>query len=145
MSQPNGDSIPNLWPSERIKVSVLSPAAILKTQAGLLSSLTKGLLIGEVSSAERDADGQILVDHHFDIIAPALGGYRRRILRVCHNADEVYPVTVVNELDGQCTEAKNQDEFQDSIRGIFGSDQLLTTVHSLIARSNDVQLIEEAA
>ena len=39
-------TIPNLWPE--IKVSVVTPYAVLQTQASLLSQATKGLLTAEI-------------------------------------------------------------------------------------------------
>ena len=82
--------IPNLWPTETVSVSTLSPLAILRTQAENLTELTQGLLIGEVTTDDRQEKG---VYHHFDMIAPALDGYRHRILTVKHDPSMLYPVS----------------------------------------------------
>lgn len=82
--------IPNLWPTETVSVNTLSPLAILRTQAENLTNLTQGLLIGEVITDDRQEEG---VYHHFDMIAPALDGYRHRILTVKHDPSMLYPVS----------------------------------------------------
>lgn len=85
-------TIPDLWPPE-VKVDVLSPLVILKTQASYLSSKTGGVLLAQINTTHSNQ----LIQHHFDLIAPALGGYGVRLLAATHAIDNPYPVTVTSE------------------------------------------------
>src|SRR4051812_45259929 len=85
-------TIPDLWPVD-IKLDVLPPVAILKTQEGFLARKTQGLLQAKVSTVATDA----LVQHQLDLIAPGLNFYRERLLSATHAADTLYPVTVSAE------------------------------------------------
>ena len=93
-------AIPNLWPAD-LAVGVVSPRALLKTQASNLSPMTKGLLDGEVLTAA----GHSQVSHRLQLIAPALNGLRRTILTVSHGRDEPYPAWV----DADCFKPDEED------------------------------------
>src|SRR4051794_11804124 len=82
-------TLPDLW-SDDIKVDVLSPLVILRSQEGYLERKTQGLLQAKVATT-RSGDW---VQHQLDLIAPALGGYRRSLLTARHNAEMIYPVFV---------------------------------------------------
>lgn len=166
--------IPNLWPTETVSVSTLSPLAILRTQAANLTELTHGLLIGEVITDDLLEEG---VYHHFDMIAPALDGYRHRILTVKHDPSMLYPVSysvairssIVApparvkmgaaiatgvDLSGVLTPrnskaigpvANTESEFIEALREVFNSGYVLSVINSLIARSNETQPEDDAA
>src|ERR1700733_15750752 len=85
--------ITNLWPDD-LRVDALSPVAILRIQAAKLEELTNGLLEGKVAVLEEE-NGDVQIA--FDVIAPALGGYRHRILVARHDPQFVYLVTVEAE------------------------------------------------
>jgi hypothetical protein len=85
-------TIPNLWPDD-IKVDVLPPLVILRAQASKIHQLTKGVLLGEVTSIE-GSDG--FVTHRLDLIAPALDNRRVRILSATHR-EGFYPVVIEAE------------------------------------------------
>ena len=75
--------MPNLWPPEIVSPTTLSPLAILRMQAQNLTEMTHGLLRGAVNTAD-DSEGNVL--HFFDIVAPALNGYRHHILTIRHSS-----------------------------------------------------------
>jgi len=129
--------IPTLWPTEEISVPVVTPLAILRTQASSLSRLTRGLVEGEVVTVTTDTERDRLVQHQLEIVAPALGGYRRRLLSITHAYGEVYPVTVQDEVVGAEQIAYSQDQCIEAVRGILGSRVMLSVLQSLIARSTD--------
>ncbi len=85
------DTIPNLWSTADLKVSILTPIAILRTQATLLSQTTQRLLVGEVRTTTSDK-GELIID--FDVVVPALNNYRHTLLTVKHTKTENYPATV---------------------------------------------------
>jgi hypothetical protein len=149
------DTIPNLWASD-ISVDVVPPVAILQMQAGILKRMTKGLLEGEVSTTYGNNDR---VQHQLDVIAPALGYYRHRLLSATHDRELVYPVTVEAEcflpagidavlpalkandllqgVDKSKPKAATQEEFLDLVGKVLRSQQVKSLIQSLIARINE--------
>jgi hypothetical protein len=155
------DTIPNLWPTD-IVLNVVSPLAILRTQAGLLSEMTKGLLTAEVATVETDNGA---VRHLLDLIAPALNGYRHRLMSVTHRRDMIYPVTVIAEgfppkfhakvmaqavasisevltplTGGSYPQAATQQEFLEMAGEILHSPEVRSLIQSLIARINEERM-----
>lgn len=149
--------IPNLWPTETVSVEILSPLAILRMQAQNLTELTHRLVIGEVTTDDRQEDG---IYHHFDIVAPALNGYRHRILTIKHDTSMLYPVSYLvakkrdmksstiaswSELLSQEQSgvigpvAMTEADFIKALKEAFNSDFVLSVINSLIARSNEAR------
>jgi hypothetical protein len=156
-------TIPVLW-SDDITVDVLSPVAILRSQTGPLSQITKGLLEAGIETITSDS-GKVQLQ--FDLVAPVLNNFRRRILLATHQKDLVYPVVVEAEcfisedsspilrgiariqsplqvtnqlLEGQRRAATDQ-EFIKLVGEVLRSPQVRSLIQSLIARSNDQKSI----
>jgi hypothetical protein len=155
-------TIPNLWPDD-IKVDVLPPLVILRAQASKIHQLTKGVLLGEVTSTE-DSDG--FVTHRLDLIAPALDNRRARILSVTHR-EGFYPVVIEAECfrpkapprprsrpAGEVTSrffgssewpdpkdwrpiGGGQDEFIRRVGEVLKSKEVRAVIDSLLALSNE--------
>jgi hypothetical protein len=158
-------TIPVLW-SDDISVDVVSPLAILRAQTGPLSRMTKGLLEAEIETITSDSGK---VQHQFDLIAPVLNNFRRRILIATHQRDLVYPVVVEAEfslpddrppnlsavagtrprptdlpLDGRRPAATVQ-EFIKLVGEVLRSPQIRSLIQSLIARSNDLRKTSDSS
>lgn len=139
-------AIPDLW-SDDIRVDVLTPLAILKTQEGILAKKTHGILEAQVTTNYT----QKLVQHDLDLIAPALGYYRERILSATHGQDRVYPVTItaesfrpprkfvgsLGELAPNQKIAETEEAFISLVRDVLQSGEVRGLIQSLIARSNE--------
>jgi hypothetical protein len=84
----------NLWPTDLGDIDALppTPVQILREQAAMLSDSTGRVLEGEVISEADDYDHLV---HSLFIRAPALDGYRYRLISLSHDADKPYPVHVV--------------------------------------------------
>src|SRR5438045_3882631 len=82
--------IPDLWGNE-INVDTLTPVMILNAQAELLRKKTQGVVMAEVSS--RQSRG--IVTLSLDLSAPAVHGFRERIVGVRHHLNRVYPAFVM--------------------------------------------------
>ena len=145
------DLIPDLWPEDVQPLTVLTPLAILRFQAGQLRQRTNGLLEADVQSSER-VDGRM--QHSLDLIAPALNRYRYRLFTVDHEQQMVYPVRVdfpeeedIKDPTGEWRSLKmpgsewatTQDEFLKKIARILQSPRVRSVIHSLLARTNEVQ------
>lgn len=139
--------IPNLWSQKDVKVEVLSPLAILRTQAANLEQMTQGLIEAEVTTTTGES-GEIV--YQLDIIAPVLGGYCHRLLAISHQQDRVYPVKFAVTPDAVLqnvsphgyrafTSAQTEAEFLKNLGEILQSPSINALIQSIIARSNDVQ------
>lgn len=133
-------TIPNLWPE--FNVDVLTPVAILRTQAELLSKNTRGILVGEVETEE--AEGR--VQHRLVVVAPAYNSYRHTLLTVSHDDALPYPVLVkalsllvrTDFDEGEVyPEAADDEELIKLVGRALRSDDTRSTIISLIAKSND--------
>ena len=161
------DSVSNLWPT--IQVDILSPTAIMRKQASLLTQNTQGILEGEVENRS-DSDSNEFVRAAFVIVAPALERYRCELFTIFHVATEPYPVTVFAEglfielnrvgkssliqpvapdhetdfEDQVEVVASSQDEFVEVLRLILRARRTQGIVQSLIARTNEIRLPADA-
>jgi hypothetical protein len=125
-------TIPNLWSEKDIKVEVLSPLAILHTQATNLEQMTKGLIETEITVVTSDKGETV---YQLDLIAPALGGYRHRLFAISHHKDMVYPVKFVlpegqamplyARLDGVGEIAETEAAFLEKLGEVLKSNHSL--------------------
>jgi hypothetical protein len=83
------ETIPILW-SDDIRVDVLTPLAILRTQTEPLRRMTEGRLEAHVTTTTIETR----VVHNLDMIAAALEQTREKILSISHNRTQVYPADV---------------------------------------------------
>lgn len=140
----------NLWP-EDIRADLASPAAILRAQVSHLSRLTNDILAAAhaTSRSESVNEDEIVVTHEFDLLAPALDGYRHRILTARHALIFVYPVRILSfarPTDGRLDVDKDgwrlastELEFVAAVRAILRSREVQSVVDSLLARSNELR------
>src|SRR4051812_24478026 len=90
-------TISGFWPDD-IKAKVQTPLAILQARASELTDMTKGVLVGKVSSTTDSAGDQSY--HSLDAVVPALKNLRQRLLTVRHKINMFYPAYIsVNTLD----------------------------------------------
>ncbi len=150
-------ALESLW-SPDIKPTISSPFVILMQQADALTRQTDGLLVGEGRVRnEEEKSNEIFT---LDIVVPALGGYRQRILTASCRAGMVYPVWIDAELFrpktlgealGAATtvpnfferkklpnEAVSDQEFRELLERVLRSAEVTSLATSLIARANDV-------
>jgi hypothetical protein len=137
--------IPDLWPTDVTVTDVLSPATILRYQAGQLRGKTRNLLEAEVETVP----GENEVTIEFYVVAPALDRYRYLLFSVKHRPDLVYPATIVAEcfnVSGyERPEADGQQEFTKLVGQVLSSRETRSVIHSLIAKSNEGKASSTAA
>jgi hypothetical protein len=119
----------DLWPDDIGVSDLISPIAILKDQASVLAQKTKGLVEGNVTSQAQDTTFYL----YFDIVAPAMGNYRYRLITVIHPV-EFYPLRIQAEFRPEAR-ANSQEEFVEKLREIFSSDKVKSVVRALVAQS----------
>lgn len=125
--------IPILWP-QGLNPDVLTPLAIMRVQESALAKLTRGVLTSEVTV--NTAKDEVSIG--LDLVAPALGNYRQRILNVKHKKGQVYPV----ELEAACFSgfrrpAMTDEEFIAALQEVLSSGTVQSQMLSMMARSND--------
>ncbi len=135
--------IPDLWPNDVALTDIVSPAAILRYQAGQLRAKTRNLLEADVEIVPDDKNVKI----EFYVIAPALDRYRVLLFSVTHRPELVYPVTVIDEClcdeevyderDSGYPEAADQKEFTRLLSIVLASPRTRSVIQSLLARSNE--------
>lgn len=146
-------SIPDLW-GHAISVDVLTPAAILNTQAALLKRKTQGIVIAEL---ETTTDSKNVVTIKLDLVAPAVDSFRASVLAVRHKADYVYPALVSTAAfagkgggtfgdlawggveDRMSQLAETETQFVSFLQDALQSGFILSIVQSLIAKSNEAR------
>ncbi len=144
------------WPSD-IKPDIQTPLAILKPRAAELTQLTKGILVGQVSTTT-DTEKTWLF-HSLDAVAPALNNLRQRLLTVKHRIQMIYPAFVdaevfeaipqhkIRQLAGALApfgqppkrrnEASTDEELIELLKQALNSSQMKSTLVSLIALANE--------
>jgi hypothetical protein len=145
------NEIPDLW-GQDLKLESLTPVMVLNTQAEKLKQRTQGAVYAEVILRKSPKITEIL----FDLRAPAVHGYRFRLLKVRHGDVMVYPAAVISpnmilasralpqpdlvpddhERDISAL-AKSYEEFNKLIGVTFQSPLTRTLLDSLIAKSNE--------
>ena len=142
----------SFWPEVDATLIQL-PEIILVTQAFKLRDNTKGLLEGDVSITETSRNKMVV----FNIIAPALDGYKFELLRVNYETKRPYPAHVNCSFTGEVyagiklqgliphtdedverisVSADTQEEFESLLRLVFGSKEVKGVLQSLLARIN---------
>src|ERR1700687_5599457 len=100
-------SIPeNFWPADLLSNKIAMPKTLLLEQAAYLSERTNNQLVGEIKTVQgtkmttTTSTGIAMLSHEFIIKAPALGNYQFTLLNVNHEAINIYPLTIINLLEG---------------------------------------------
>lgn len=143
-----GPQIPNDWPAN-LTVPVVSPLAYLRVQAAKLGEMTRGLVIGDVTTTT--ADGCSWVSHGLWVVCPAVEGYQAEVLTVRHRQGRPYPVRIEarefipypDDPDPDADmvrEADDYDGFRELVRTVLKSSSTVSLVQSLLAQSTDAKL-----
>lgn len=137
----------DLWPSDLGIASIVTPAAILRSQAALLGEKTKGILeaVVETSSVGNE------IHHRFVIKVPALGNYRYALFSV-HHPVTLYPVFVdeepatprspfmpdfsLGERLREATGLQGEEEFRSWLRRTFASEATKRIIANLYAQAS---------
>ncbi len=131
---------PDLWPADIGQdTGKLGPAALLKSQAALLSQKTKGLVTAEVRGEQDPRDGKFV--DNFYLIGPTIN-YQYLLFSINYPI-EFYPAELVAQIGvgnliGNLTGAvivEDDAQLADEIRAIFNSEKTKNVIGAIIARS----------
>ena len=128
-------TIPDLW-GDQVKVDVVTPLAIMRTQGALLKQRTSGLLEIDIQTTAT----LIETAHKFFVVAPSLPRYSELLFTASHLNEKVYPAFIEAAClsDSETWRADTQNELLDLLQRIFQSPGTRSLLQSLIARSNEV-------
>ncbi len=129
-------TIPDLWP-ETFNVDGLPPVVILKAQASKLAEKTMGIVEAEVITDITDEWGANTKVHSLDLIAPALGNYKHRVLQLVHRDLLVYPLRIRAMEGEQERSVQDQSALIQAVSEILRSPGVKNVIDSLIVRSNE--------
>jgi hypothetical protein len=130
--------IPTLWPADKVSLGIVSPLAILKKQANALTTLTQGLLVGQVKSHAKDGQHR----HLLQVYAPVIE-VTYTLMEVYHSEHDPYPVTVSPMTDmglaglAVILPCYTESAFVALLAKVLQSDGVLTVINSAIAQSNE--------
>jgi hypothetical protein len=144
----------DLWPQDIDVKSVVPPVVILREQASLLAERTRGLVRGEVESAETPADeleeyvadalkpeNRIEFTHTLLLVAPALENYRYALLSVKHDF-QPYPCKATFHPNPSLSTATEPDvsgeqEFVSWLKHVLASRETRRVIQALIYQAQE--------
>jgi hypothetical protein len=123
------DHIPDLWPPD-FGPRKVTPVAILREQADLLTRKTEGALRGAIQTTGAQ-DGGFL--HTFLIQVPSLGGYTYGLFTV-HHGLSLYPAKILSSPTGDQV-ATSEAEFLDRLRQVFSATPTQEVINALLSQT----------
>jgi hypothetical protein len=146
----------DLWPEITPTTTIVPPVSILREQAELLAKKTKGLVIGEITSATSEPERQPYdtvymfdplaplsgvprpgkpknFEHTFTIRVPALDDYRYELLTVTHGL-EFYPLKVRFLPGRQAYSAESEEQYVALLQTLFARQETVNVLRSLLAQ-----------
>jgi hypothetical protein len=135
----------NLWAKDFTINKINTPIAILKEQAKYLKEMTKGILVGDVTShLARQVSGSSekeVIQVFFSIKAPFMDNYKVSIIKIEQHPINIYPLKVVNLIPDEedfsetYLEIMNGDLFSEHIKSILRSKRMSIIIGNLISQS----------
>lgn len=119
----------DFWPTISETDADTTPLALLKEQAQLLSQKTVGKLQAELVTFPVGASLQ----HNFEIVVPALGGYRFQLFSVSQTP-EGFPLHGL--VEGRRTALRTESSFESWLRSVLSSDRTKKILANLLSQVN---------
>jgi hypothetical protein len=127
----------NLWGELPEVPEVTTPEQILREQAGEITKLTNGQIVGEVDSKTAYSLGAF--GYRLKLQVPTLNNYNVSLLELGHEIG-FYPVNVISTLDQtEYHECKDEVQFIKTLGEILTSDGCRKVIKSLLAHTKSVK------
>lgn len=129
----------DLWDFEALPLpETKSPAEILKEQAGAFNTKMSGSAIfAEVNSLKTLEQNRL--SFALDLVVPALGDYKLRVVRCSFRLSSNYPVKVYSDFGdagaGLGVPEVTEEEFSECLRSTFVDPKLRSSIASLVANA----------
>ncbi|MBZ9817447.1 hypothetical protein [Mesorhizobium sp. CA7] len=115
------------------EIKIKTPLALLREQASALTTMTKGLLVGEVKTGEL---GGRYITVRLDITVPSLNAYRYTVLEYIQ-PPLIFPGTLYDRIRDEQSEAFDEYGFTQAVRNILSSEQAQRIIEALLAQAQD--------
>ena len=132
-------TIENLWPEFPVDNLVKSPKSILEEQAIFLATNTKNLLTANINT-HTNFDGRL--EHTFEIVAPALNGYKYSLFTINQKDIFLYPCRL--EGEGQYS-INTEDDLIKKLKDIFNSAETQKIINSLMSQSKENAILPKSS
>lgn len=138
----------DLWPDVLPKTTLRTPLSVLREQAALLGPKTQNIVTANVTAGRNESGELISV---FQLVAPALGGYKLAVFAMKHGVTALYPVEISSPIISRSGptpgiwKIRNEDELLSTLREIFAHPKMIQAIQSLIAQSETAAVPEDAA
>ncbi len=121
----------NLW-GELEPVDFAQPVTILRQQAANLGELTGNILRGEARQLSGPGP---TVSYALDVVAPALGNYRHRVLAIQYAILAPYPLLISGAGNRKPIECQTEEGFIQNLGFILQSEDTRKPIGILLALS----------
>jgi len=121
----------NLW-GELEPVDFAQPVMILRQQATKLGELTKNILKGDVRLIQA---GGPTVGYALEVLAPAVGGYRHRVLAIQYALLAPYPLEIMGEGNRLPVQCETEEDFIQNLPSILQSGAVQKPIGILLTLS----------
>ncbi len=130
----------NLWGELPVDEAITTPFSVLKEQATQISTLTKQVLIGDVSLNQRIKKND-KISYTLKISAPSLNYYSTDIVTVTY-PPEIYPLTVYNEVEGgHFYNVEDLASLKDALKKVFTAEKTRKIIQGLAAQASEASSI----
>lgn len=126
--------MPDLWPAELATSEETPPVAILHEQAQHLTTRTKGVIEGKVTTTKKSVSDRDLFLQDFFLVVPSLDGYSYKFLNATHDIS-LYPVTINCFANGQGVKCDNPDAFMTALAELFAHPKTLKVIGALLVQA----------
>jgi hypothetical protein len=121
----------DLWGDFEVPENVQTPFGILQEQASIFSKKTNYVLLAR-AKREDGSFGRLAASLH--IVSGALNNYDLEVLGIEHGI-EMYPVKIIDQLNNQRYEGKDEKQFLELLARVLQSEKLKRVVSSLMVQS----------
>ncbi|HNY41841.1 MAG TPA: hypothetical protein PKJ41_15680 [Bryobacteraceae bacterium] len=119
----------DFWPTISETDADAAALSLLKEQARLLSQKTGGKLQAELYTFPVGGSLQ----HNFEIVVPALGGYRFQLFSVSHTP-EGFPIHA--QVEDKHSTLKTESSFEEWLRATLSSERTRKILANLLSQVN---------
>ena len=123
----------SLWGDLPTGDDIIPPITILKKQAEILETQTKGILKGlvwHIIAANK-------ISLKLDLLAQKLDDYSVTLLRI-EQPLFLYPLIIHNEISNKKHDVKNEEEFISTLNSILTSDDVNRVIKVILSQSKNL-------
>jgi hypothetical protein len=123
----------NFWGDLPDVQNIKTPVTLLREQAGILTELTSGVLVAEVSMRDM-SEYSWAFGHDLNIRVPAMGDYRITVLSVFQPL-KMYPLDAFNRIsENSASHIQSYEQFEAWLKKSLSEPEVRNVIASLLAQ-----------